>query len=69
MRLTHALTRPLAAALATAFTATAFTATASFADVTIGVSIPLTGPTSALGIPSKNGITCGRKPSPAKRSK
>jgi branched-chain amino acid transport system substrate-binding protein len=26
------------------------------ADVTIGVSIPLTGPTSALGIPSKNGI-------------
>ena len=32
----------------------------AFADVTIGVtinvSIPLTGPTSALGIPSKNGI-------------
>jgi len=27
------------------------------ADVTIGVSIPLTGPTSALGIPSKNGIS------------
>jgi branched-chain amino acid transport system substrate-binding protein len=26
------------------------------ADVTIGVSIPLTGPTSALGIPTKNGI-------------
>ena len=26
------------------------------ADLTIGVSIPLTGPTSALGIPSKNGI-------------
>ena len=26
------------------------------ADVTIGVSLPLTGPTSALGIPSKNGI-------------
>ena len=26
------------------------------ADVTIGVSIPLTGPTSALGIPSKAGI-------------
>lgn len=26
------------------------------ADITIGVSIPLTGPTSALGIPSKNGI-------------
>lgn len=41
----------LAAALATAFTSTA-----SLADITIGVSIPLTGPTSALGIPSKNGI-------------
>ena len=26
------------------------------ADVTIGVSVPLTGPTSALGIPSRNGI-------------
>ncbi len=26
------------------------------ADVTIGVSLPLTGPTSALGIPCKNGI-------------
>ena len=26
------------------------------ADVTIGVSLPLTGPTSALGIPAKNGI-------------
>ena len=29
---------------------------AAHADVTIGVSLPLTGPTSALGIPSKNGI-------------
>jgi branched-chain amino acid transport system substrate-binding protein len=28
----------------------------AIADVTIGVSLPLTGPTSALGIPSKNGI-------------
>jgi branched-chain amino acid transport system substrate-binding protein len=28
----------------------------AMADLTIGVSIPLTGPTSALGIPSKNGI-------------
>ncbi|KRB24506.1 ABC transporter substrate-binding protein [Rhizobacter sp. Root16D2] len=27
------------------------------ADVTIGVSVPLTGPTSALGIPCKNGIS------------
>jgi len=26
------------------------------ADITIGASLPLTGPTSALGIPSKNGI-------------
>ena len=26
------------------------------ADITIGVSITLTGPTSALGIPTKNGI-------------
>ncbi len=42
--------KPLAAALL------AVAATAASADVTIGVSIPLTGPTSALGIPSKNGI-------------
>ena len=34
----------------------AFTCTLALADITIGVSIPLTGPTSALGIPSKNGI-------------
>jgi len=31
-------------------------ATSAMADLTIGVSIPLTGPTSALGIPSKAGI-------------
>src|SRR6187549_2384264 len=36
--------------------AAAFAAGAAQADVTIGVSIPLTGPTSALGIPTKNGI-------------
>ena len=36
--------------------ATAFAAGAAQADITIGVSIPLTGPTSALGIPSKAGI-------------
>lgn len=36
--------------------ALAFT-TAAQADITIGVSVPLTGPTSALGIPCKNGIT------------
>lgn len=33
-----------------------FAAAAAQADVTIGVSLPLTGPTSALGIPCKNGI-------------
>ncbi len=44
-------TRLLVAALATALAAGR-----AHADLTIGVSIPLTGPTSALGIPSKNGI-------------
>jgi branched-chain amino acid transport system substrate-binding protein len=34
----------------------ALAAGAAQADVTVGVSIPLTGPTSALGIPTKNGI-------------
>ena len=42
--------KPLTAALL------AFAALGAQADVTIGVSIPLTGPTSALGIPTKNGI-------------
>jgi branched-chain amino acid transport system substrate-binding protein len=37
----------LAALLGTSF---------AHADITIGVCIPLTGPTSALGIPTKNGI-------------
>ena len=32
------------------------TATLAHADLTIGVSASLTGPTSALGIPTKNGI-------------
>src|ERR1700709_846698 len=36
--------------------AAAFAATPALADITIGVSVPLTGPTSALGIPCKNGI-------------
>ena len=31
-------------------------ANAAFADITIGISLPLTGPTSALGIPLKNAI-------------
>ncbi len=34
----------------------AFGASAALADITIGASISLTGPTSALGIPTKNGI-------------
>ena len=42
--------KPIAAAIV------ALAATAAQADVTIGVSLPLTGPTSALGIPCKNGI-------------
>ena len=36
--------------------ATLLGASIAQADITVGVSIPLTGPTSALGIPSKNGI-------------
>ena len=31
-------------------------ATLAHADITVGVSLPLTGPTSALGIPSKNSV-------------
>jgi branched-chain amino acid transport system substrate-binding protein len=43
--------------LAVALVTTAgFAAAPALADITIGVSIPLTGPTSALGIPTKNGI-------------
>lgn len=34
----------------------ALAATAALADINIGVSLPLTGPTSALGIPIKNAI-------------
>jgi branched-chain amino acid transport system substrate-binding protein len=49
--------KPLALApLSLAIAALAFATTAQ-ADITIGVSVPLTGPTSALGIPCKNGIT------------
>ena len=43
--------RTLVAALATLLAASQ-----AWADLTIGVSISLTGPTSALGIPTKNGI-------------
>ncbi len=43
-------------ALAAAASLGATFATSALADLTIGVSISLTGPTSALGIPTKNGI-------------
>jgi branched-chain amino acid transport system substrate-binding protein len=46
--------RLLAAAVAAG--AAALAATPALADLTIGVSISLTGPTSALGIPTKDGI-------------
>ena len=46
--------RILAAAAAAAFAALA--PLPALADLTIGVSLSLTGPTSALGIPTKNGI-------------
>ena len=46
---------PIQSAFAAVATALALVG-AAHADVTIGVSLPLTGPTSALGIPSKNGI-------------
>ncbi|RJG07371.1 ABC transporter substrate-binding protein [Noviherbaspirillum cavernae] len=44
--------RPLIAALVTAFAAAN-----AHAEITIGVSLPLTGPASGLGIPTKNGIS------------
>ncbi|NEX62240.1 ABC transporter substrate-binding protein [Noviherbaspirillum galbum] len=43
--------RPLIASFALAFSC------AAQADITIGVSLPLTGPASGLGIPTKNGIS------------
>ncbi len=45
--------RPLLAAILSAFTFVG----AAHADITIGVSLPLTGPASGLGIPTKNGIS------------
>ncbi|MBY0235520.1 MAG: ABC transporter substrate-binding protein, partial [Burkholderiaceae bacterium] len=45
--------RPLLAAILSAY---AFVG-AAHADITIGVSLPLTGPASGLGIPTKNGIS------------
>lgn len=38
-----------------------FTATASQADITVGVSLPLTGPASGLGIPMANGVKLWKK--------
>ena len=46
----------VAMAAPTALLALGLAAVQARAHITIGVSIPLTGPTSALGIPSKNGI-------------
>ena len=48
--------RILAAAAAAAAAFAALAPLPALADLTIGVSISLTGPTSALGIPTKNGI-------------
>lgn len=44
--------------LRTGLLVSAFTLTANpaLADITIGVSLPLTGPAAGLGIPSKNGV-------------
>jgi len=47
MKNIRTLVAAIAAALATSY---------ALADVTIGVSISLTGPTSALGVPTRNGI-------------
>jgi branched-chain amino acid transport system substrate-binding protein len=46
----------ISARVAATAVATLLAATFAHADITIGVSLPLTGPTSALGIPCKNGI-------------
>jgi branched-chain amino acid transport system substrate-binding protein len=48
--------KTIRARIAATTVATLFGATLAHADITIGVSLPLTGPTSALGIPCKNGI-------------
>ena len=50
------LRRIQSAAAAIAGSALLLLALPAQADITIGASLPLTGPTSALGIPSKNGI-------------
>ena len=50
MKTTRLIVTALAAAIGAAFTPLAL------ADITIGVSISLTGPTSALGIPTQKGI-------------
>ena len=47
MKTVRTLVAAIAAALATGH---------ALADITIGASISLTGPTSALGVPTKNGI-------------
>ena len=57
-----AATEPPAATAATfdaaplAAAAALLASTAALADITIGVSLPLTGPGSGLGIPMSNGV-------------
>lgn len=46
-----------AAALAAAGVLAATVSADALADITVGVSLPLTGPASAIGIPTRNGIT------------
>jgi hypothetical protein len=48
----------LAAALASA---------GALADLTVGVSLPLTGPASGLACRCRTASSCGRRPSPARR--
>jgi len=47
--------------------AAALLATTAWADVNIGVTLSLTGPASGLGIQATSS-SCGRRPSPARRS-
>jgi hypothetical protein len=53
--------------------ATLLASTAALADITIGASLPLTGPGSGLGIPMSNGVkmwpaTIGRREGQARSS-
>ncbi|HJW10571.1 MAG TPA: ABC transporter substrate-binding protein, partial [Albitalea sp.] len=52
--MTRRLLKPTLFALAAA--AAALASPAALADLTVGVSVPLTGPASGLGIPMSNGV-------------